>query len=140
MYPRGRRSHCKRNRVHWRREERAVRDKVDALRVLCLLWGTELAPWPVQTHVLLASVEGMAPKKAQAAKAAKEAAEAAPVPEGEQPAAAPKEANPQAPKEAAKQPAAEAPKEAAKQPAAAAAPEQAAAPKEGQPQALEEAT
>ena len=56
-----------------------------------------------------------------------------------QPAAAPKEAKPQAPKEAAKQPAAAAPKQAAKQPAAASAAEEAAAPKEAEPQAPEEA-
>ena len=95
-----------------------------------------MAPWPVQTHVLLTSVEGMAPKKAQPAKSAKEAA--ARVPEGEQPAAAPKEAKPQAPKEAAKQQAAAAPKDAAKQPAAAAAPRVGATPKEVEPQAPEE--
>ena len=99
-----------------------------------------MAPSPVQAHVLLTSVEEMAPKKAQPAKSAKE-----PVSEGDQPkapkepkrqapkeaakeakpqapeeAATPEEAEPQAPEEAAEQPAAAAPEEAAEQPATAA--------------------
>ena len=74
------------------------------------------ASFCVQTHVLLTSVEGMAPKlqpkpredEAQAAEAPKEAAEATPVP---------KEGKPQAPKDSATPPA------------------EAAAPKEAKPQA-----
>ena len=89
--------------------------------------------------MFLTSVAGMAPKKAQAVKVPKKAAEAAPASEGEQAVAAPKEAKPQAPKEAAKQPAPAAPKEAAKEPAAAAAPEEATTLKEAEPQAPEEA-
>ena len=126
-----------------------VRDKFDPLGLIAFLSSYLLALRDkFGAHVLLTSVEEMAPKKAQPAKSAKE-----PVPEGEQQkapknakpqapkvaakeakpqapeeAAAPEEAEPQAPDGAAEQPAAAAPEEAAEQPAATAAGEAAEQP------------